>query len=202
MTEPRPEKVAMVADLERRLRAASVVILTDYRGLTVDEIGALRRRLREAAVEYRVAKNTLFALAAERCGLADLSSLLRGPTAVVFGRDDPSIPARILQEFIRQYRKLEIKGGVIDGETLDASAVRALATLPSRAELVARTIGMIQWPLRALATVLAEPPRTLVSVLEALRARRADAEGVTAPEPAAAADAPAGEPGETDQPGQ
>jgi large subunit ribosomal protein L10 len=178
MTEPRPEKVAVVEDLERRLRASQVVILTDYRGLTVDEIGALRGRLREANIEYRVTKNTLLAIAAKRCGYKDLSEFLSGPTAVVFGHDDPSVPARLLQEFIRQYRKLEIKGGVVSGEALDAASMRALATLPTRVELLARAVGMIQAPLRMMVTVLNGPARGLVTVLDALRVKReADGRG-------------------------
>ncbi len=172
MAHPRSEKVAEVEDLERRLRTASVVILTDYRGLTVSEIGALRGRLREAALEYRVAKNTLLSLAAERAGINGLTPFLSGPTAVVLGRDDPGVPARLLQEFIRQYRKLGIKGAVVQGETLDASAVQALAALPTRAELLARLTSVVQGPLRGLVGVLAGPPRALVGVVDALRSQR------------------------------
>jgi large subunit ribosomal protein L10 len=183
---PKPEKVAAVEDLERRLKGSSVVILTDYRGLTVQEIGALRGRLREVNVDYRVAKNTLLALAAKRCGLDHLSPLLTGPTAVAFGRDDPGVPARVLQEFIRQYRKLEIKGGVLGQEALRPEEVRALATLPSRAELLARTLGVILSPLRALVTILNAPPRSLVQILEALRARQEAREASEGTKPPAA----------------
>lgn len=172
MPRPRVEKVSQVEDLEKRLRSSSVVILTDYRGLTVGEIGALRGRLREAALEYRVAKNTLLSLAAERAGISGLTPFLVGPTAVVFGRDDPGLPARLLQEFIRQYRKLEIKGGVVAGEPLDARAVQALAALPSRAELLARVVGAIQAPLWGLVTVLSAPSRGLVTALDALQSQR------------------------------
>jgi large subunit ribosomal protein L10 len=184
VAEPRPEKVAAVEELERRLRGSEVVILTDYRGLTVDEIGALRARLRDLKVEYRVAKNTLLGIAAERCGLKGLSRFLTGPTAVVFGQDDPGAPTRALQEFTRQYRKLEIKGGIVSGEMLDARAVGALATMPSRAELLARVVGMVQAPLRMVVSVLNSPARGLVTALEAMRAKRA--EGGDAPAPAAA----------------
>jgi len=190
MADPRPEKVAVVEDLERRLRASQVVILTDYRGLTVDEIGVLRGRLREANIEYRVAKNTLLAIAAERCGYKDLSQFLSGPTAVVFGQDDPGVPARLLQEFIRQYRKLEIKGGVVSGEALDAASMRALATLPSRMELLARTVGMIQSPLRMMVLVLSGPARGLVTALDALCAKREAEDGGSTPEAAAVPEAP------------
>ena len=183
MTNPRPEKVAAVEGLEQRLKASSVIILTDYRGLSVDEIGALRGRLRDADVEYRVTKNTLLALAAERCGLHSLSAYLNGPTAAVFGKDDPGVAARLLQDFIRQYRKLEIKGAVIDGEALDADAVRLLATLPSRAEMQARAIATIQAPLRSIVTVLNSSASALVYVIEAYRSRREAEEGAAAPSP-------------------
>jgi large subunit ribosomal protein L10 len=172
MPRLRVEKVSQVEDLEKRLRSSSVVILTDYRGLTVGEIGALRGRLREASLEYRVAKNTLLSLAAERAGINGLTPFLSGPTAVVFGRDDPGLPARLLQDFIRQYRKLEIKGGVVAGEPLDARAMQALAALPSRAELLARVVGTIQGPLQGLVFVLSAPSRGLVTALDALRSQR------------------------------
>lgn len=179
MAHPRPEKVAEVQALEQRLRSSSIVIATDYRGLTVTEIGTLRSRLREASLEYRVTKNTLLTLAAERAGVKGLTTFLNGPTAVVFGKDDPGRPARLLQEFIRQFRKLEIKGGVVDGQAMDAAAVRALATLPTRAELLSRVVAMVQTPLRGLVTVLTGPQRGLVTALDALRKQR-EAEGRSA----------------------
>lgn len=191
MVHPRPEKVAEVEDLERRLRSSPVVILTDYRGLTVSEIGVLRSRLRGAALEYRVAKNTLLTRAARRAGVEGLEAFLSGPTAVVFGRDDPGTPARLLLEFIRQYRKLAIKGGVVEGEPLDAQAVQSLATLPTRPELLARVVGLVQAPLRGLVGVLAEPSRRLATALDALRKQR---EGVGTAEAREAA------PGETAEP--
>jgi large subunit ribosomal protein L10 len=172
MSPARPEKVAEVEALEKRLRSATVVILTDYRGLSVAEISTLRSRLRGVRFEYRVAKNTLLNRAAEKVGVVDLSTFLSGPTAVVFGRDDPGVPARLLLEFIRQYRKLEIKGGLVDGQVLNAEAVQSLATLPTKPELLARVVGAVQAPLRGLVTVLSGPPRGLVTVLDALRKRR------------------------------
>ncbi|HXX40054.1 MAG TPA: 50S ribosomal protein L10 [bacterium] len=172
MTHPRPEKVAEVQGLEQQLRGSAVVILTDYRGLTVSEIGSLRSKLREAALEYRVAKNTLLSRAAEQAGLTGLAPYLVGPTAVVFGRDDPGAPARILQEFIRQYRKLEIKGGVVEGQAVGPDGVQALATLPTKRELIAKLLGTMQMPLRSLLTVLTGPPRGLVTALDAIRKQR------------------------------
>lgn len=190
MTEPRPNKVAEVEALEERLRNSTIVILTDYRGLTVGEIGTLRGKLRGASLEYRVAKNTLLSRAAQKVGVKGLDPHLSGPTAVVFGKDDPGVPARLLQDFIRQFRKLEIKGGVVEGHALDAAAVQALATLPSKPELLARVVGGIQAPLYSLVMVLNAAPRGLVTALDAIRKKR-EAEA-PAPAPAeSAAEAPA-----------
>lgn len=193
MAEPRPDKVAEVEALEARLRASSIVILTNYRGLTVGEIGTLRGKLRSASLEYRVAKNTLLSRAAERVGVVGLEPHLTGPTAVVFGNDDPGVPARVLQDFIRQFRKLEIKGGVVEGQALDAAGVQALASLPGKTELLARVVGAVQGPLYSLVMVLNAAPRGLVTALDAIRKRRA-AEEPPAAEPAAAPTAEAASP--------
>jgi large subunit ribosomal protein L10 len=189
MTEPRPDKVAEVEALEERLRNSSIVILTDYRGLTVGEIGTLRGKLRGASLEYRVAKNTLLSRAAERVGVVGLEPHLTGPTAVVFGNDDPGVPARVLQDFIRQFRKLEIKGGVVEGHALDAAGVQALATLPGKPELLARVVGAVQGPLFSLVMVLNAAPRGLVTALDAIRKRRETEESTSAAAAAPAADA-------------
>jgi large subunit ribosomal protein L10 len=202
MAEPRADKVAEVEALEQRLRSSKIVILTDYRGLTVGEIGALRGRLRGASLEYRVTKNTLLSRAAERVGVVGLDPHLTGPTAVVFGNDDPGVPARLLQDFIRQYRKLEIKGGVVEGQALDAAQVQALATLPTRPELLARVAGAVQGPLFSLVTVLSATPRGLVTALDALRKKReAASPAPPSPEPragggTATSEPPAGTPSE------
>jgi large subunit ribosomal protein L10 len=185
MAEPRADKVAEVEALEQRLRSSTVVILTDYRGLTVGEIGALRGKLRGASLEYRVAKNTLLSRAAERVGVNGLEPHLTGPTAVVFGNDDPGVPARLLQEFIRQYRKLEVKGGFVEGQALDAAQVQALATLPTKTELLARVVGAVQGPLYSLVSVLVAAPRGLVTALEAIRKQREAASPAAVLEPAA-----------------
>lgn len=208
MAHPRPEKVAEVEALEQRLRSSSVVIVTDYRGLSVAEIGTLRLRLRDASLEYRVTKNTLLTRAAEQAGVPGLAPFLSGPTAIVFGKDDPGVPARVLQEFIRQYRKLEIKGGVVEGQALGAAAVHALATLPTRPELLSRVVGMIQSPLRGLVGVLSAPPRALVTALEAIRKQRETSGGPAAGDTPAATPAasgaeaatPAAEPAVSDAP--
>lgn len=172
---PRPEKTAEVEQLEAKLRAAGGVILTDFRGLTVGEITTLRGKLREAGAEYRVVKNTLFALAAKSIGVEGLEPYLAGPTAAAFVRHDPAAAAKIIQEFIRQTRKLTIKGSVISGQTYNEARTKALADLPSRQELTARVVGGIAAPLTGLVATLSALPRNLVYALEQVRQQRSAA---------------------------
>ncbi len=168
----RPEKVSEVEVLKERLQRARAVVFTDFRGLTVKEITQLRARLREAGVEYRVVKNRLMRIAARQAGIAGLESYLEGPTAAAFGYDDPVAPARVVHEFIRQMRKLEAKGGVVEGRPLTAQQVRQLADLPPRGVLLAQVAGGMRAPLQGLASVLAGVPRALVYVLEQIRQQR------------------------------
>ncbi len=169
---PTPEKESQVAEIRERLSRARAVVLTDYRGLNVGEISDLRGRLRKAGAEYRVVKNTLVEIAAESLGLPSLEQYLAGPTAAAFSYDDPTAPARVIQEFIRQTRKLEVKGGLVEGRVLDARGVAALADLPTRPELVARVVGGVQAPLRGVVGVLSATLRSLVYALSAVREKR------------------------------
>jgi large subunit ribosomal protein L10 len=172
---PRPEKVTEVEQLRGRLRKAGAVIFTDYRGLTVAEITQLRGRLREAGAEYRVVKNRLLGIAGKSVGVEGFGAMLEGPTAAAFVADDPVSVAKILQEFMRQTRKLAIKGSVISGQLYDSSRTRALADLPGRQELLARAVGGIAAPLSGLAGVLSALPRNLVYALDQIRQQRSAA---------------------------
>jgi large subunit ribosomal protein L10 len=174
---PKPEKAQAVEELKEKLRKARGLVLTDFRGLSVPEMETLRRNLRQHGAEYRVVKNTLLGIAASELGLGGLEPFLAGPTAVAVGYDDPTTPARVVHEFIRQYRKLEVKGGVVEGRVLDAAGVRALAELPGRAELLARVAGGVQAPLAGLLAVLVGLQRNLVYALDQIRQKREGAGG-------------------------
>jgi large subunit ribosomal protein L10 len=169
---PKPEKIQAVQERRDRLQRVRGLVLTDFRGLSVPEMERLREELRKNGVELRVVKNTLFGLAAQEAGLHGLEAFLEGPTAVAFAYDDPTVPARTVMEFIRQYRKLEVKGGLVEGRIVDATGVRALAELPPRAELLARVAGGIQAPLGGLLQVLSGLQRNLVYVLDRIREKR------------------------------
>lgn len=165
----RPAKTQQVEELRKRLKQAAAAILTDFRGLNVAEISQLRGKLLEAGAEYKVVKNTLLERAAESLGIRGLKQFLEGPTAVVFSRGDPIVSARALQEYIRQMRKLEVKGALVEGRVLTPDQVKALADLPSRGQLLATALGSMKFPLVGLGSVLTGLQRKLVYALDQLR---------------------------------
>lgn len=169
----RPEKEATVAEVKSLFERAKAIVLTDYRGLNVGELTELRKKLRDAGVDYKVVKNTLAILAARAAKITGLEPHLTGPTAMAFGYDDPVLPARILAGFAREHKNLELKAGLLEGKVIGGSEVKSLAELPSREQILAMVAGMLQAPLRNMASVLAGPLRNLVYGLEALRKQRA-----------------------------
>jgi large subunit ribosomal protein L10 len=168
----RPRKVGQVESIRERLDGAAAAILTDFRGLNVGEISQLRTKLRGAGAEYKVVKNTLLERAAETLGISGLEPYLQGPTAVAFSKRDPIAPARILAEYIRLMKKLEVKAGLVEGRVLTAEQVRALADLPSRNQLLAMAFGNMKAPMAGVASVLVALPRNLVYALDQLRQKQ------------------------------
>lgn len=146
----RPEKAAVVAEVSERLEKSTATVLTEYRGLNVDELAQLRRQLREQGAEYRVVKNTMTRRAAEKAGLPIPDDLLTGPTALTLCDGDPVAATKVLKKFADQHPALVIKGGVVEGQLLDAEQTRWLAELESREALLSRLAGLMQ-------QVLAQP---------------------------------------------
>ncbi|KKM12682.1 50S ribosomal protein L10 [Clostridiales bacterium PH28_bin88] len=170
--QQRLKKEATVTELQDKLTSASSAVLTDYRGLNVAEVTRLRAQLREAGIEYRVVKNTLTRLAAHEAGITGLDRYLEGPTAIAVSLKDPVAPAKILIDFAKASKKLEIKAGLLQGKVIDASGVKALADLPSREQLLAKVLGGMQAPMSGLVNVLAGPLRNFVYVLDAVRKQK------------------------------
>ncbi len=169
----RPEKEATVSEVQQKFAVSKSVILADYRGLNVEEVTELRKKLREAGVEYKVVKNTLTSRAAKAANIDGLDQYLSGPTALAFGINDVVVPAKILADFAKEHKKLELKGGVLEGKVIDIAAVKNLANLPSREVLLGQVAGVLQAPLRGLATVLSGPLRNLTYAVEAVRKQKA-----------------------------
>ncbi|MTK10668.1 MAG: 50S ribosomal protein L10 [Clostridiaceae bacterium] len=154
MGSNRQLKEAKVLEIKEKMEKAQGVIFAKYQGLTVEQDTNLRKNLREAGVEYKVYKNTLTALAAKELGIEGLESILEGPVSVAFGYEDPTAPARILNNFAKDYKKLELKGGVVQGEVFDTAKVQQLATIPPREVLIAKLLGSFKAPLSNLAYLL------------------------------------------------
>lgn len=184
--EPRAEKVALVEEVRRRLSSADSALLTDYRGLKVGEMAALRRSLRPAGGEYKVYKNTLVRFAVRDLGLESLEPLLEGPVAIAFVQGDAAVAARALRDFARTHPQLLVKGGLLGESLLSSEQAAALADLPSRDALLAQLAGLLAAPLRQLAGAMKALPQNLAYGLRALiDERSAGGEGVPAPSPAA-----------------
>jgi large subunit ribosomal protein L10 len=147
----REEKEQLVAEIADRLSRSKATIITDYRGLNVAEVTELRKQLREAGVEYRVLKNTLTRRAAAQAQVSGIEEYLTGPSAIAFGFEDPVAPAKVLFDFAKKHKSLELKGGVVEGRVVSAKEVEALANLPSREGLLSMLLSVLQAPVRNFA---------------------------------------------------
>jgi len=147
----RPEKEAVVSEIKDKIKDAKSVILTDYRGLNFEQISELRAKLRAQGIEYKVFKNTLAKLAAKELELSDLDPYLVGPTAMALSYEDVVAPAKILVDFARTSKVLELKGGVVEGAVVGADRVKDLANIPPKEVLLAMFMGGMRSPLYGLA---------------------------------------------------
>lgn len=162
-------KQIITEDLHDRFARSAIIVLTDYKGLDVTSINDLRRKLREANIEYQVVKNTLLVRAAEDTEVALIKDHFKGPSAVAISYDDPVAPAKVLTQFAKDNDKLEIKVGVLNGKVLDAQAIKALALLPSREVMLAQLLATLNAVPSSFVRVLAEVPRSMVNVLTAIK---------------------------------
>lgn len=164
---PTPKKAAAIDELTEQLREIKAVVLTDYRGLPTPELNQLRIRLRDASAEYKVVKNTLLTIAAQRLGITGVESLLAGPTAMAYSTTEDSRVAKALLDYIRTSRsQLIVKGGILGKTAIETSQVEVLATLPPRAELQAKLVGNIQGSLGGFIGVLNAALSELLSVFD------------------------------------
>lgn len=161
------KKVETVGEIKEKFSRSELAVLTDYRGLTVAELTALRRQLRRAGVDYRVAKNTLTRFAAEQAGVGAIAPMLVGPTALAFAGGDAVEAAKALTDYARTSKALKIKGGVLKGRVISPEQIVQLSELPPREVLVARVVGGMQAPIVGLVSVLNGTMTGLVRVLQA-----------------------------------
>lgn len=165
---PNAENVEMLAQIKGDLQESSAMWVVDYRGLTVKDIQALRRNIREAGAVMKVYKNTIMHLALEQEELPTLDDMLAGPSAFVFAGDDAAAAAKAVKDFAKSNDNLQVKGGLMDAAALSASEVEAIASLPSREVLMAQIAGAISGVTRGLATAINGVPRGLAQATAAV----------------------------------
>ncbi len=164
-----PEKEAVVKELNEKFDQAKTLVITDYIGLDVEAMTELRARLREAGVEYKVVKNTLASIAADKAKLEEIIEYLKGPTAIAFGMEDVVSPAKVLVDFAKDHKVLEIKVGYLNGEVIDQEKVISLSKIPGREELLAQALAGMKAPISGLVNVLKGNLNDLVRVLNQIK---------------------------------
>ncbi|MCX8063581.1 MAG: 50S ribosomal protein L10 [Candidatus Hydrogenedentes bacterium] len=168
---PTPEKIKTVQEIKDRLKSNLIVVMTQFKGINVAQDTELRKRLRQAGVQYKVYKNTLGRIALREIGAEKAADLMDGPTAWAFS-NDPVLPAKILREFSKEVPVVQIVGGVLEGKPLTKEQVLSLANLPPKEVLQSQVIGAILGPLRNLVNTLSAVPRNLVTVLNEIRKKK------------------------------
>ena len=167
----RQEKADMIKEISEIIAGTEGLVIAEYRGLTVDAATKLRKEARENGVQLRVLKNTLARRAVKDTPFEGLSDQFVGPLLYGFSAD-PVAPAKILNDFSKDHKALEIKAGILDGKVIALDEVKALAELPSRDELLAKLVGSMQAPISGLVNVLQGTIRNFVYTLEAVRQKK------------------------------
>jgi len=165
-------KEKAVKDIKDKFDKSKVVIFTDYKGLTMFQLSALRRKLRPLDAEYKVLKNTYITRAVKEKAFEGIEKLLIGPTAILFGYKDQVMPAKVLSEFIKENEKLNIKGGVLEGKLIEPRIITALSKLPSREVLIAKVLGGMKAPITNLVFDLKGMINKFVFALNAIKVKK------------------------------
>lgn len=163
---PNAQNQAMMTSIKEDLADVKAVWVVDYRGLSVKEVEGLRRDIREADASMKVYKNTLVRIALKELDMANLDEVLEGPSAFVFCKNDPVASAKALTEFAKGNDKLVIKGGMMDGDFVNAGQFDAVASLPSREQLLAQIAGAISGVARGLAVSINGVPSGLARTIQ------------------------------------
>ncbi|MBW8381466.1 MAG: 50S ribosomal protein L10, partial [Youngiibacter sp.] len=154
MNKNKQVKEVKVNEIAEKLGKAKSVVLVTYQGITVEQDTALRKKLRESGIDYKVYKNTLVARAAKSLNIEGLDPYLEGPVSIAFGYENETLAAKLLSDFAKESKKLELKAAYVDGSVLDADGVKMLATIPSKEILIGKFLGSIKSPLSNLVYML------------------------------------------------
>jgi large subunit ribosomal protein L10 len=166
---PTTEKTAVIEELRQTFDGATAIFLADFTGLDVESLTKLRRKCREGGVTLEVVKNTLAVKAAKALRLDELAPHFKGPTAVAVSEHDPTSPARILLDFRKDHEKLQVKLGFVEGRVLDSQEVKALATLPTRDQLLSQVMQVAMAPAQNFVWALKDTVGRLVRTVDAIR---------------------------------
>ena len=156
MKEAYKQKQIIIDEIKDKFERAESAVVIDYMGITVTEADEMRKKLREAEVDYTVYKNTLVKRAIEGTKYEALGEILEGPSGFAFSYDDATAPARVLNDARKAYKKMEFKGGIIEGEYYDKENIEKIAAIPSRDTLISKFMGSIQSPIANFARVVAQ----------------------------------------------
>lgn len=182
------QKKAAVSELTESLKGAVAGVLVDYRGITVDQDTVLRKKLREAGVEYKIVKNTLLRFASKEVGLDELDGVLHGPTAIAYHTEDMVAPAKIIADYAKENEAIEIKSGFMEGKVISIDEIKTLAATPSKDVLIAKIMGSLNSPVSSLVRLLNTIVEGGTEIADLVAAKNSEA-----PAEAAEAEAPAQE---------
>ncbi len=171
----RAEKTEAIAGMAEELGKVPHAFLIDYKGLTVPAVTELRRQVRATGSQYLVVKNTLVLRAVKDAPLGTLSSHFSGMTAVAYSRTDIVALAKVLHTFGKTNPNVKVKAALVDGKPVPATSLEALASLPSRPEMIGRLLGLMQSPVRRLVTVLSAPHRGIAATVAAIAKKKEEA---------------------------
>jgi len=175
------DKALEMESLKEALKDAPPTFVMAYRGLTVNQVAALRKKVRATASRYRVIKNRLALRVLQDTPLKSLAPHLKGPTAIAYCSKDPAKLAKVLEEFGKEIQGLQVKAGFVDGRLVDPQAVKELAALPPREVLVARLMAALNGPMVRLLTALKGPARGLVRVMDEIGRKKGEGAGASPP---------------------
>jgi large subunit ribosomal protein L10 len=173
----RPEKIAEVEHLNRVFKDSLSIVLSDFSGLDVEKLTALRAKCRANGVSFRVVKNTLAIRSIQGTPIEELQPYFKGPTALAVSTESENLPAKVLAEFAKEHERPVFKAAVVEGDILDAADVAVLATLPSKKVLLSQLLAGIKGPGNGLVGVLQGTLRNLMNVLEEIRKKQESGSG-------------------------
>ena len=168
---PSNKNLEAVKNLTEKLDKANAIYFTDYLGLDVVSITKLRKEFVSNDVEFTIAKNTLIKLAAKDVGM-EVDDFLNGPTAMALSYNDPTDPAKVIKNFLKDFDKPAVKGMILDGQVFQAEEFEKIANLPSKDQLLSKLVGMLSSPMSKLSSTLGSPVSGLLGALEQLNSKK------------------------------